>query len=76
MGFEDYFHDTLEEDLNVLESLELLSQEAEGWERGVNEVIILKIQNSQEILSLDGCLQKKMGGGESLSHCSWKRLNG
>ena len=46
--------------MNVLESLELLLQEAEGWERGVNEVIILKkIQNPQEILSLDGYLQKK-----------------
>lgn len=76
--FQTSLNDTLEEDLNVLESLELLSQEAEGWERGVNEVIILKIQNSQEILFLDGYLQKKkkMGGGESLSHCSWKRLNG
>ena len=76
--FQTSLNDTLEEDLNVLESLELLLQEAEGWERGVNEVIILKkIQNPQEILSLDGYLQKKkVGGGESLSHCSWKRLNG
>lgn len=60
--FQISLNDTLEEDLNVLESLELLSQEAEGWERGVNEVILKKIQNSQEILSLDGYLQKKKWG--------------
>ena len=39
--FQTSLNDTLEEDLNVLESLELLSQEAEGWERGMNEVVIL-----------------------------------
>lgn len=60
--FQISLNDTLEEDLNVLESLELLSQEAEGWERGVNEVILKKIQNSQEILSLDGYWQKKKWG--------------
>lgn len=76
--FQTSLNDTLEEDLNALESLELLLQEAEGWERGVNDVIILKkIQNPQEILSLDGYLQKKkVGRGKSLSHCSWKRLDG
>lgn len=71
--FQTSLNDTLEEDLNVLKSLELLLQEAEGWERGVNEVIILKkIQNSRNtVFGWILAQKKKVGGGESLSHCSW-----
>ncbi|TKC39934.1 hypothetical protein EI555_003517, partial [Monodon monoceros] len=68
--------EALEDDFCALESLNLVSQEAEGLERGVNVVTILKKNESKERLSpwMDTCKRKCEFGLLFLEKTTWIKL--